>query len=583
MLDGATAAAASGAITWWQRPTALLVGAAVLLAAGAAAAWLATPVPEPPLRIVQLEESVILDTSRVERDGLLLSPDGTTILFRVNNELWVRRLDEAEPWLLAEGVAAAFSPDGREVVLDNDSELLRVSLVSGASSKLADSSSESLYGVHWGTSGRLLQTRGGDYGLQQFDPGTGESAPLLRLGPGDTRFVSPWELPNGDVMFSLLGQGVIEVFDGQSRHTLFEVTTATVESAVFAPNGHVVWSQWGTNEGIWAAPYSIAARTFSGEPIRLSSVAGTVRVARNGLLAIFPRDTRGAGEAAAVLVARDGSVVRELVPSRAGVSLPRLSPNGRQLALTWQSGSGDRRVFVYELDRGIGVELGAGAPGNASWPEWLPDGSAVVFQIAGSTNDNKSIVVEDAAGSPDRQVLVEDTAHNSPFSVSADGKLVVYGGIDGDIWYVETAGGDPIRFRETVDIEAQPALSPDGRTIAYSRLSTGGTSGLFVERFPEGGNLQPVDVDSWDHPRWKHDGTALYYSGAAGITAVSFDPEAGLLTSRPETLFGEVSILGGFDVTRDGEFVVPRQARAESAVAPRLPILIENWMKLLER
>jgi len=75
----------------------------------------------------------------------------------------------------------------------------------------------------------------------------------------------------------------------------------------------------------------------------------------------------------------------------------------------------------------------------------------------------------------------------------------------------------------------------------------------------------------------------LYYNGAAGITAVSFDPETGLLTSRPETLFGEVSILGGFDVTRDGEFVVPRQARAESAVAPRLPILIENWMKLLER
>ena len=201
--------------------------------------------------------------------------------------------------------------------------------------------------------------------------------------------------------------------------------------------------------------------------------------------------------------------------------------------------------------------------------------------LAGS-NDARSVMLEDAAGSPTPQVLAADVARNSRISVSADGRYVLYGGTDGDIWYVETAGGDPIRFRETDDIEDQPSLSPDGRTIAYSRVTNTGTPGLFVERFPDGGSLQPVDIEGWDFPRWNHDGTELYYEGPRGLTAISFNPETGLLTSRPETLFGGLTLLGGFDVTADGQFIVPRQEVDESADALRLPILIENWPKLLE-
>ncbi len=584
--DGAAAAgtggaAESGAVAWWQRPAALLTGALVLLAVGAAAAWLGKPVPEPALRIVQIDERGVAPAWMGDANLVLVSPDGTAVLFRRDLELWLRRLDEPEARLLAEGVeAAAFSPDGNEVVIGSRTELLRMSLASGSTTKLAEVPAQAPYGIHWGASGRVLQSRGGDFGLQQVDLSTGESASVLKLGATDTRFLSPWELPNGDVMFSMLSRGRIEVFDGETRHSLYEVASATVESAVYAPSGHVVWAQWGTNEGVWAAPYAVSSRSFTGEPVQLSEVAGSVSVSRNGLLAIYPRATLSGGEAAVVLVARDGATMRELLPSRPALGQPRLSPDGSRLAITWQSGSGSTRVFVYDLERDISVELGAGAPGNNFWPEWLPDGSGVVY-LAGAS-DVRSVMLEDAAGSPAPKVLAADVARNSSISVSADGRYVLYGGIDGDIWYVETAGGDPIRFRETDDIEDQPALSPDGRTIAYSRVTNTGTSGLFVERFPDGGNLQPVDIESWDHPRWKHDGTELYYEGSRGLTAISFDPETGLLTSRPETLFGGLSLLGSFDVTPDGQFIVPRQEVDEFADAPRLPILIENWPKLLE-
>ena len=220
---------------------ALMTGALFLLAFGAAAAWVGRPSPENALRIVRLDERGIAPAWIGDGNMVVVSPDGTAVLFRRNLELWLRRLDEPEARLLAEGVeAAAFSPDGNEVVLSNRTELLRMSLASGSITKLAETPAYYPYSIHWGASGRVLQSRGGDYGLQQVDVSTGESESVLKLGATDTRFVSPWELPNGDVMFSMLGRGRIEVFDGETRHSLYEVASATVESAVYAPSKHVV-------------------------------------------------------------------------------------------------------------------------------------------------------------------------------------------------------------------------------------------------------------------------------------------------------------------------------------------------------
>ncbi len=276
-------------------------------------------------------------------------------------------------------------------------------------------------------------------------------------------------------------------------------------------------------------------------------------------------------------------MIRELVPARAGISQIAMSPDQRRLALTWQASSGFRRVYVYDLERQISIELGAGLPGNHSWPTWLPDGSAVVYLVAAEAININSIVLEDAGGSSDRKVLVQDASGGTLISISADSKYVLYGGVEGDIWYVETAGGDPVRFRETENRETDPVLSPDGRTLAYSRVAVSGTSGLFVESFPEGGNAQAVETESWHIAQWSPDGTELFYSGSAGgIAAVSFNPESGLLTSRPETLFRDVALLGGFDVTADGDFIVPGLIDDEADAAPRLPILIENWLQMLD-
>lgn len=242
--------------------------------------------------------------------------------------------------------------------------------------------------------------------------------------------------------------------------------------------------------------------------------------------------------------------------------------------------TGDARIFLHDLESGASIELAtAAARGNVEFFDWLPDSTRVVYP----TPDH-ALVIEDVTGSTPPQTLVAEGVATTQLSVSADGRYILYGGTDGDIWYVDPGGGDPVRFRQTDDVEDMPALSPDGRYLVYNRASTSGTSGLLVERFPDGGDLQVVESEAWDSQMWSADGTAIYYESLRGVRAVGFDPDSGRLTSRREQLFGGLSIMAGFDVTADGNFIVPQLADArglETELAPA--VLIENWQKLLER
>ena len=64
---------------------------------------------------------------------------------------------------------------------------------------------------------------------------------------------------------------------------------------------------------------------------------------------------------------------------------PRLSPNGRQVAVT-VVGATDSEVWVYDIARGTARPLTFG--GRNLWPVWAPDGARVAYGSSreGSTN-----------------------------------------------------------------------------------------------------------------------------------------------------------------------------------------------------
>ena len=86
----------------------------------------------------------------------------------------------------------------------------------------------------------------------------------------------------------------------------------------------------------------------------------------------------------------------------------------------------------------------------------------------------------------------------------------------GDIWYLSTSGEGarpPEKFLATAAMESQPQLSRDGRWLAYVSDESG-QGEVYVREFPSGPGFAQVSSHGGTEPRWKHDGSELYFRKA---------------------------------------------------------------------
>jgi Tol biopolymer transport system component len=180
---------------------------------------------------------------------------------------------------------------------------------------------------------------------------------------------------------------------------------------------------------------------------------------------------------------------------------------------------------------------------------WSPDESAVV--IAGCrpcnyadpdrsptavTHSHLFIVPVD--GSPVRELLDETTESISTPTWSRDGASILVGRNDCPsneiqpycgkgrltVATVGVADGGQIVLADAPDLFSGPALSPDGRRIAFgteSQVSADDKGGIFVMD-ADGGNLVRL-TDGFD-PRWSPDGDWLLFSDStSGLWIVAAD------------------------------------------------------------
>ncbi len=207
----------------------------------------------------------------------------------------------------------------------------------------------------------------------------------------------------------------------------------------------------------------------------------------------------------------ESGVAQRVTAGPAVDAQPVWSPDGRTLAFTRDD---SRETWIVALDVETGDEtIVASAPGLELDPAWTPDGE-IVYAAAG----DRGIALRRARLGGASEVVTSAPGLALVPQPTPDGRGLVY---------LAKQGGDQIRLRdlatgdETVvydgDILSQtrPALSPDGRHVAFAAPLDDGWA-LVVAGTEAGSPTLCVAASASPalSPAWSADGAALFYAQA---------------------------------------------------------------------
>lgn len=100
-----------------------------------------------------------------------------------------------------------------------------------------------------------------------------------------------------------------------------------------------------------------------------------------------------------------------------------------------------------------------------------------------------------------------------------DGRTFLYhlnsSGTSNDIYAVRIDSAISRPYLQTAADEHSPAVSPDGRWIAYTSNESAREE-VYVRSFPSPGEKWQVSIDGRTEPKWSPDGRELFYRSATG-------------------------------------------------------------------
>ena len=533
-----TAAVPLPTATRRRDPVRLALAAAALLALGAAAwQWRERrSAPAPPVRFaVEALRNLPFGSRPV------LTPDGRTLVFADSaggrRGLFVRPLgDERERALPGtEGAVSAFvSPDGRWIgFLTVDDRLRKVPIGGGASTDLAGAFRFSR--ASWAANGTIVTDAYGQRGLTWLPDGGGPLHPLTSIDAagGESDHAAPLVVPGADaVVFTVqrqrggpapvIGELAIAPLgtgDGPVAHRLLGVRG---RYAVAVVDGWLLYAGPATGT-LLAVRLDARAGRAAGAPVTVLEDSGGLRTASLGAdgTLLYLRDR--AGNAPVLVDERGATEPLAGVPAGSYMN-PRFSPDGRRLAIQATSPQGSD-VWVYDLASRTSTRLTTS--GNAVGPTWTPDGERIVFLSTRAGSD--AVWWQRADGSAPAEQLTEGNGLFAP-SVAPDGRTLVFQRQLDQLWSLWTASvaGDrtprPL-VRERFD-DLMPAVSPDGRWLAYVSTSSGRPE-VYVRPFPGRGAPVQLSVAGGTEPAWSPDGRRVYYRTDGEVVAATLRLDGG--------------------------------------------------------
>jgi len=482
-----------------------------------------------------------------------------------------------------------FSPDGRWIGFFDGGSLVKVPASGGAPVVIAENVGNGT-GASWGPDGTIVFAHSYVGPLWIVPESAGEPRPLTTLAEGERSHRFPQFLPDGrSVLFTIKPSGIVSFDDAKiaiadTRSGNHRVLAQGGTYARYLSSGHLVYARQG---GLLAAPFDLDGLTVTGgavpvlDGVIVNRVTGAALfdVSRNGTLAWVPGDY-SSGPTRLVRLDRETGK-RERLAEGQYVAAPHLSPDGLRLAL--HGPAANDQVVVLDLARGTVARV-TDASTNNILPIWGPDGERIVFTTDRSGREEIVSMPADG-GEIDTLVPPRDVPQDA-YSWSPDGRLLAINvGVRSsrDIWVLDTtSGGDAVPFLQTPFDEGDPVFSPDGRWVAYSSDESGVLE-VYARPYPGPGGKIQLSTGGGFFPRWRADGTELYYQTETALFAVPVRWDTGLRPARPRVLFEiEAAVPLGFDVSRDGRTFYVVELDESSWQSDRIDIVL-NWTDELRR
>jgi eukaryotic-like serine/threonine-protein kinase len=588
---------------------AAIAAAAVLIAGWALATRRAAHSP-PVTRVgMELPDSVTLIAPGLG-PRLAISRDGAHVVLAGRAgaaspaRLWLRARDQLQalPIPGTEGARSPFfSPDGTRIGFFVGSTLRIVGLGGAPPLTLADTGFADLPGstAAWGADDAIYV--GGRTGLVRISS-NGASRSRVSAASIEAREAGhelPDPLPNGrGVLFTirrnpdnraqLYDLAVLDLKTGKHHILVHGVMGRYVRP------GYLVFAL--LDGSLMAAPFDQEKLALTGPPVQLLdgvevSMFGAADLALDDLGTLLYVRLRGGKGAQLTWVDRDGRMtpIPATWPAR-DLEGPSISPDGRRVAVGVVTATGSD-IWLQQLENGQQSRL-TRDDANNSWPTWSPDGLRIVY--SGEVKGHRVLQARRADGIGAGEVLIDEPRAIFEGLQSRDGAWTIYRTTfyergRADIMARRTGDSASTPLIATEVDERHPALSPNGRWLAY-RSNESGREEIYVRPFPNvGDGKTPVSAAGGDEPVWSHSGTELFYvNGAGALVSVIVETEPRFVAHEQRVLFPLPADIerspGGrmYDLAADDRrFIMVRELEADRAVPDRL-VLVTNWFEELK-